>query len=125
MKRKPVKRSLATEHEIQVALFEWADLQAMNRPELALLFAIPNGGQRHPAVALKMKREGVKRGVPDICLPVPKNGLNGLWLELKRQGGRVKPEQKLWHERLRSQGYRVELAYSTEEGIAKILEYLR
>ena len=36
-----------SEHDEQVALFEWAALREAEIPELALLFAIPNGGLRN------------------------------------------------------------------------------
>lgn len=55
-----------------------------------LIYAIPNGGARHPAVAMKMKCTGVTKGVPDLHVPAW-----SLWIEMKRQkGGRVSDEQK-------------------------------
>ena len=58
----------ASEHQEQVALFRWAEFAIARWPELALMYAIPNGGHRHKAVAAGLKAEGVKRGVPDVCL---------------------------------------------------------
>jgi hypothetical protein len=60
---------VGNEHEEQVALFEWAAWNSSKYKELELMFAIPNGGQRHVVVARKLKDEGVKAGVPDIFLP--------------------------------------------------------
>lgn len=55
-----------------------------------LIYAIPNGGARHPAVAAKMKAAGTVKGVPDLHVPAW-----SLWIEMKRQkGGTVSPEQK-------------------------------
>lgn len=55
-----------------------------------LIYAIPNGGARHPAVAMKMKCTGTVKGIPDLHVPAWR-----LWIEMKRQkGGRVDPEQK-------------------------------
>ena len=54
-----------SEHDEQVLIFKWARLSEGRWPELALLFAIPNGGHRHKAVAAKLKAEGVRAGVPD------------------------------------------------------------
>ncbi len=65
---------IPTEHVEQVSLMRWAALTKRRRPELALLYAIPNGGDRHKAVAAKLSAEGVKSGVPDLCLPVPRLG---------------------------------------------------
>lgn len=53
-------------------------------PELRWLHAIPNGGYRDKITAGKLKAEGVKRGIPDIFLPLPIIGYAGLYVELKR-----------------------------------------
>lgn len=77
-----------TEAQEQITLFSWAAVQAI--PELALLYHIPNGGSRHKAEAARLRAEGVRSGVPDLCLPVPRGGCHGLYIELKRlRGGRL------------------------------------
>jgi hypothetical protein len=97
-----------TEHWEQVALMQWAAVRARQCPALNLLFAIPNGGDRHPVVAAKLKAEGVKKGVPDLCLPVARHGCHGLYVEMKRvRGGAVSAEQDWWHAQLDAEGYRV------------------
>lgn len=94
---------------MQVALFRWVELQKRVYPDLALLFAIPNGGERNAIVAAKMKAEGVRRGVPDLFLPVPRGLWHGLFIELKAGRNTASPEQKEWIARLSAQGYRVEV----------------
>lgn len=95
-----------TESQEQQLLFEWAALSAGRWPELALMYHIPNGGSRSKAEAGRFKAEGVKAGVPDICLPVARGGYHGLYMELKRvKGGRVSPAQQGWIAALRDQGY--------------------
>ena len=69
------------EHIEQVKLFNWAKEKERLHLHLSLLFAIPNGGHRHKAVGAKLKSGGVKAGVPDCFLAVPKNGKHGLFLE--------------------------------------------
>jgi hypothetical protein len=49
-----------SEHDQQVALFTWANQNLDRYPVLRWMFAVPNGGHRHPAVAGKLKAEGVK-----------------------------------------------------------------
>jgi hypothetical protein len=80
---------ISSEHDEQVNLFHWADIMSPQYPELALLHAIPNGGKRNINVARKLKEEGQKAGVPDICLPVPRGEYHGLYIEMKY--GRNKP----------------------------------
>ena len=46
-----------------------------------------------------MQRQGVRAGVPDICLPISRGGYNLFWCELKRYGGcpsDLSAEQKEW-----------------------------
>ena len=75
-------------------------------PELRLLHAIPNGGKRDIRTAAMLKAEGVKPGVPDICLPVPRGGKHGLYIELKRRkGGTVSKAQEAWIRALMAQGF--------------------
>lgn len=95
-----------TESQEQQLLFEWAALSAGRWPELALMYHIPNGGSRSKSEAGRFKAEGVKSGVPDICLPVARGRYHGLYIELKRvKGGRVSPAQQRWIAALRDQGY--------------------
>lgn len=114
-----------TEHEEQVALMQWAGLQAARHPELSLLHAIPNGGHRSKAQAGKLRAEGVKAGVPDLFLPAARNGRHGLYIELKRQrGGKLGDEQAPWHAALRAQGYEVVVAKGWEAAAEEIARYL-
>ena len=95
-----------TESQEQQLLFEWAALSAGRWPELALMYHIPNGGSRSKSEAGRFRAEGVKSGVPDICLPVARGGYHGLYIELKRvKGGRVSTAQQGWISALRDQGY--------------------
>ncbi|MET0084855.1 MAG: VRR-NUC domain-containing protein, partial [Sedimenticola sp.] len=112
------------EHQEQAALFRWAEFARARHPELELMFAIPNGGHRHKAVAARMKVEGVKRGVPDICVPVPRDGYHGLYIELKTARGTASKEQKLWLRQLQTQGYRVAVCRGWEAARGLIENYL-
>lgn len=95
-----------TESQEQQLLFEWAALSSGRWQELALMYHIPNGGRRSKSEAGRFRAEGVKSGVPDICLPAARGGYHGLYIELKRvKGGRVSPAQQGWIAALRDQGY--------------------
>lgn len=128
--------AMGTEHAHQCAVFQWVALTGRKHlPELDLLFAIPNGGDRRPSVAAAMKAEGVKSGVPDLCLPVARQGSYGdwshsLWIELKlpgrereRDGGRSE-SQVAWHKRLVSQGNTVVLAFGWMAVVGALNDYL-
>ncbi|MBS7354980.1 MAG: VRR-NUC domain-containing protein [Eubacteriales bacterium] len=110
----------------QRVIFQWAAMETAARPELGLLYAIPNGGKRAIKTAVALKKQGVKRGVPDMCLPVPRGGFNGLYIELKRvKGGTVSDEQREWIAALAEQGYKAVVCRGAEEAIGTIKEYLK
>ena len=119
------KRLLPKEGEEQAALMSWAQMQSWRWPELSLLFHIPNGGARSKSEAARFKAEGVKAGVPDLFLPVPRGEWHGLFIELKRQaGGRLSDEQKEWIPALQAQGYRVEVCKGWEAAAELLKNYL-
>lgn len=120
LRRRPVHH----EHYEQVKLFAWAKYMERAHPELKLLFAVPNGGLRHPATAARLRREGVRAGVPDVLLPVARHGWHGLFIELKVRPNKPTALQQQWIEALRQEGYRVEVCYGFEEAKSVVVEYL-
>lgn len=119
------KLPVPTEEQEQITLFEWAELQSGKYPELKLLYHVPNGGSRNKAEAARLRAAGVKAGVPDLCLPVPRGGYHGLYIELKRQrGGRKGDLQEEWLTALEVQGYFCALCCGWELAAKTIMQYL-
>lgn len=55
----------------------------------------PNGGRRNKAEAAKLKAMGVRKGIPDLFLPIPRQGYHGLYIETKKiKNGKVSPDQQ-------------------------------
>lgn len=126
MQEKRTAAPVPTESEEQQCLFRWAAYQSGAMPELNLLYHIPNGGSRRKSEAGRFKAEGVKAGVPDICLPVARNGIHGLYIELKRRkGGRTSQEQERWMRLLNAGGYLALVCRGWEEAADLIERYLR
>jgi len=119
------RKAKASEHQEQVTLFKWVEIQKVAVPELALLHAIPNGGHRSKVAGAKMKAEGVKRGVPDLCLPVPRGEWSGLYIEMKTKTGTVSEEQRWWLAELQKHGYRVAICRSWKAARDFIMGYLK
>lgn len=125
-KKKPTEPPVPTEGEEQEALFEWANRLSFAYPELTLLYHIPNEGKRSKSTGAKMKREGMKSGIPDIHLPVAKGPYHSLYIELKRRkGGTVTHAQGTWQQLLRKYGNAAHICYGWEEAAKVIEEYLR
>lgn len=125
--REMAQQKCPLEEEEQCALVAWMDAQKQTLPALALAFAIPNGGHRRKAVAGKLKAQGVKSGVPDICLPVAARGFHALFIELKRQNATasdVRAEQRIWLTKLSEEGYCVRVCYGWEAARRVLLWYL-
>ena len=114
------------EHDHQVRLIDWCrhDAPVAIRAQTAKLFAIPNGGDRHPAVAAKLRAEGVVAGTPDLMLPVPIAPYAGLWIELKKFSGRTQPAQLERLEQLRQDGYHAVIAVGWQAARDVIVTYL-
>lgn len=112
-----MKAKEPTEHQIQCAVVDWCALKGIP------IFAIPNGGYRAIVTAMRMQREGVKAGVPDLFIPIVKAPFGGLWIEMKTSKGRLEPKQKFWLDLLSKQ-YATAVCRSVDAGIETIKNYL-
>jgi hypothetical protein len=114
-----------TEHAEQVALITWARLSQYRLPELRLLHAIPNGGQRSKAQAGKLKAEGVLAGIPDLFLPVAREPRHGLYIEMKGPTTGV-PTTEQWEvmRELALAGYAVCVARGWDKAVDAVERYL-
>jgi hypothetical protein len=115
------KRPSDNEHRIQCACIK---LFRYLYPHY-IIYAIPNGGQRNAIVAAKLKAEGVLAGIPDIHIPMARNGYHSLYIEMKNgKAGRLSDAQKEMHTRLQDYGNKVAVCRNTKEFINTINEYL-
>ena len=123
--------SRVSESREQQALMKWWDAwhksQALHRN---LLMAFPLQGARTPRNGARMKREGCRKGTPDMLLAVPRGGCHGLWIEMKApdqlntSDGGVSEEQWDILHALNGQGYLTALTYSFGQAQDCIIKYL-
>jgi hypothetical protein len=81
-------------------------------PELAGLYGVPNGtlmagDYRRRAIQMaRLKAEGLRPGIPDLVLPVPRRGFSALYIEMKslRVGAKSTEEQIQWRIWLNAHG---------------------
>jgi hypothetical protein len=93
----------------------------------ALIYHVPNGGQRHKLVAIKLKEQGVKAGVPDLVLPMARGGYFGLYLEFKAtvpNDAAVSASQHAWIRQLNEQGYLAIVCRGHFDAMEQIRAYL-
>lgn len=112
------------EADEQAALFGWAELMEVRYPELRWMHHIPNGGSRNPIEAANLKKQGVKSGVSDIFLPVPRANYHGFYVEMKSANGVLSDNQKEFLTAMKKQHYATCVCYSWEAAKAKIEKYL-
>ncbi len=72
-----------------------------------------NGEKRDIQTAKKLKRMGVRPGVPDFVIPI--SGGKVLWLEIKKPKGRASRVQKAFIDRLRAMQHPVAIVESVED----------
>lgn len=122
-----------SEHAHQVALFCQINRHIKVWPELKWVFAIPNGGERNPVVAARLKNEGVKSGVSDICLPIARRGYHGFFLEMKKPSlrptrdtskGAASDNQLEFGEAVTKNGYLFSVCYNWMDAWERISWYM-
>lgn len=115
-----------TEAQHQREIFQWAarpDVR-LKYPEVDLLFHIANEGNRSKATGAQMKAQGLKSGVPDLCLPVPRGQYGCLFIELKKMGGKTRKAQEEWIKALNEAGCFAEVCHGWRSAVRVIEWYL-
>ena len=116
----------AREELEQIAIISWAARADIHYHDL---IHVPNGGSRNILEGVKFKKMGVRKGVCDLMLLIPKNGFHALFVELKRpkkKGKHIKvyPDQRDFLKRKNEQGYKSVVCYGADEAIEEIKKYL-
>ena len=115
-----------TEAQHQANVIKWSQQPSVRAkwPELALLHHIPNGGTRDAVEGRHLKAQGVKAGVPDLCLPVARGQYHGLYLEMKTETGRLSRPQAWWGSSLANQGYAWNVCRGWQQAVEALEWYL-
>ena len=117
LKRKTIKHDEAA---LQTSIVLWFGMQY---PEFSgMLFAVPNGGRRDAREGARLKKEGVRAGVADLILLVPRP--NVLLLEVKVKGGKLSDAQKTWLAAAASLGHTTAVAYDFHAARAAIVNHI-
>lgn len=113
------------ETEEQAALIEWANKTVIDGICIGdYLIHIPNEGKRGPKAARDAKRLGLRKGVPDLFLALPRGGYAGLWVEMKAQGGQSTVQQFRWLKKLNNVGYVATTCFSFSQAKDTVVKYL-
>lgn len=82
------------EDDLQALVMQWLDLVL---PPEAFAWHVPNGGKRSKITATRLKRLGVRAGIPDVHI-LHRGRL--ITIELKDKGKKPSPVQRDMHQRL-------------------------
>jgi hypothetical protein len=131
-------RSLkATESQHQCTVVEWARAQESRWPVLKLLHSIPNGGGRGkpfitrggkklpPLLAVKLQKEGLLAGIPDLHIPAARGQWIGLYIEMKDDDGELSDAQRKIIPLLEAEGNKVKVCQGADSAIAALKAYIR
>lgn len=130
-----------SESSQQKALFLWAAQSVGKYPQLAYMFAVPNGFFATIAQKGKMKAEGLRNGVPDIFLPwamrfcqqtydAGEKKYAGCFIEMKiekyrnRKNGGCSEEQIDFIQYAVTAGYYCKVCYNWMEARDTLIAYL-
>nr|WP_249792371.1 VRR-NUC domain-containing protein [Bradyrhizobium sp. BRP22] len=90
---------------------------AYAKREEIFVFAIPNQSNRRIRNAVRMKAEGLRSGIADLCFLFPSAEGAVAWLELKARGGALSDEQKGFRAICQRLGIRWGMAKSVEQAL--------
>lgn len=123
----PLKAKRVISHEeadIQADFFNKLKLFFPTLPD-KLVFAVPSGGSRHKLEAINLKRQGVKSGISDVILLIPKKGFASLCIEFKTEKGKQSDEQKEFQRQAEMCGNKYVIVRSVGSAIETVKEYLK
>ena len=116
-------KHIESAHQAQVVEWSRWAYKTGKYPLLNMLHCSLNGVKLSGTQARIAKNQGMLSGVPDLFLPVPKNGYHGLFIEMKSEKGRLTENQQWFLTNAESVGYKTVVCYGSKEVIAAIQAY--
>lgn len=107
-----------SEAQEQIAVIEYCELKGYP------VFHIPNEGKRSIYTGANLKRQGLRKGVPDLCIPRAVGDFHGLYIEMKSKEGKLSREQMQWLQLLQSEGFCALCCYGADKAIELIELYM-
>lgn len=92
--------------------------------DLALIYAVPNHGKRSTATGKIETNCGLRAGVPDLCLPVPRRGFGAFYIEMKIKPNKKTENQETWIAALQEAGNLVVVAWNADDAIKILKDYI-
>lgn len=120
IRAKILKSGQISEETIHKIVMDWVRLN----PEIKrLIFHIPNEGRRSQGYGRLLRDLGMRRGVSDLFIAMPRRNYHGAWIELKSANGKLSEDQALFQLDMAQQNYFVTVCWAVEEAIETIKWY--
>lgn len=75
--------------------------------------------------ALRMKREGVVAGVPDLFLSLPRGGWHGMYIEIKFGKNKLTQRQEDFFAAASKHNYKCVAVYTLDEFTREVTNYIQ
>lgn len=122
MKIEYLKGGELAEKSIQKLTLSYVKDHPYLKKYFKLIIHFPNEGKRSIHYGKMLKSLGMRKGVVDLFIAVPKRGYGGAWIELKSENGKLKPEQEAFLRDMKQQNFYTRVTWSLDEAI-KIIEW--
>jgi len=108
------------EINIQKCVMDWVRLN----PSISnLIIHFPNEGKRTFSFGKSLKNLGLRKGVSDLFIAMPRHGFGGAWIELKSRNGFLTKYQKLFLKDMDEQNFFTKVCYCIDDTIETIKWY--
>lgn len=107
---------------MQIAFLHW--LFYHDRKVWNVTAKVPNEGERSLIQRIRMKKEGLKKGWPDVQIMRAASGFHGMFIEFKTTKGKVTPEQRSIMDALIEEGYHCVVCRSFDAALEAFKGYI-
>ena len=122
-RKKPV--FIETKHQIEIV--KYAGYKKLSNGYMLsdFLIKIHNEGRKNKIAAYIDKKSGLKSGVSDLFLALPNERYHGMWIEVKKKGGKLTKNQQEWFNKMYKIDYYTCICYDVDDFIRETDEYLK
>lgn len=107
-----------------IKFFDWVRVNEKFDSRFSAIYHVANERCTSMHKGKIFKQKGVRSGVPDVHVPIPSGMYPGLFIEFKIRPNTLSDSQKGFIKTLLGLGYLVVIAWSADEAIEIVREYL-
>ena len=104
--------------------FDYCNCMIRQHPAYSVAYHIPNEGRCSVQRRVALKRAGLRKGMPDICVPVGCGKYHALYIEMKIKPNKPSPEQLEIIKLLNANGNYACICWSGDEAVKVLQNYI-